>query len=515
MQTESSQCAYAGWPECFGNPLERASHADHSKRLLLKPPLLPPTMQDHSHVKRILQIRPPLAPQSQAYLATPPACAFSIHCKRTLATRKCYHCAKFDVQRTGYYCDECFVARHPPLRLTHSWTFLKDERDSKADWIKHLTQLKLEQDFHELRGMLDQTSSFLDTAAKAGASHHPTETKVKKAIEDISTIDSGIRTLMGRVKKSLKCKHLTRADAVRKIQDMWKVRKARKHFKALLRSIYKRMEDPVTGKVYYFNTLTEMAQWDKPLGLGSDDYAANKTKKKAIMTRVWTQSDAAEFIQRAYRRRQATATVRQLIHKLYRKVKDPASGMYYYYNKQTGEVSWTKPKLLGQHGDIAVESTAKHHARATVKADPPNEIDAAQRIQRMFRCGMARRQMHGMISHVYVKIWDDTRAQFYFYNTSTKTVSWAKPKWVDEDDLMSPRTHQAFLLQEKVDAIRNGPPDAAVQYLQRLIRRRQARRRLQVMLAEVYEMVLDEATGEYFYHNKKTGNVTWTKPPLI
>nr|RHZ09174.1 hypothetical protein DYB37_000690 [Aphanomyces astaci] len=233
--------------------------------------------------------------------------------------------------------------------------------------------------------MLNQTSSFLDTAAKAGVSHHPTETKVKKAMEDISTIDSGIRTLIGHVKKSLKCKHLTRADAVRKIQDMWKVRKARKHFKALLRSIYKRMEDPVTGK----------------------------------------------------------------------------------------------------------------------------------RIQRMFRCGMARRQMRGMISRVYVKIWDDTRAQFYFYNTSTKTVSWAKPKWVDEDDLMSPRTHQAFLLQEKVDAIRNGPPDAAVQYLQRLIRRRQARRRLQVMLAEVYEMVLDEATGEYFYHNKKTGNVTWTKPPLI
>ncbi|RHZ01478.1 hypothetical protein DYB35_000795 [Aphanomyces astaci] len=288
--------------------------------------------------------------------------------------------------------------------------------------------------------MLNQTSSFLDTAAKAGVSHHPTETKVKKAMEDISTIDSGIRTLIGHVKKSLKCKHLTRADAVRKIQDMWKVRKARKHFKALLRSIYKRMEDPVTGKVL---------------------------------------------------------------------------GMYYYYNKQTGEVSWTKPKLLGRHGDIAVESNAKHQARATVKADPPNEIDAAQRIQRMFRCGMARRQMRGMISRVYVKIWDDTRAQFYFYNTSTKTVSWAKPKWVDEDDLMSPRTHQAFLLQEKVDAIRNGPPDAAVQYLQRLIRRRQARRRLQVMLAEVYEMVLDEATGEYFYHNKKTGNVTWTKPPLI
>ncbi|RHY28757.1 hypothetical protein DYB32_005727 [Aphanomyces invadans] len=130
------------------------------------------------------------------------------------------------------------------------------------------------------------------------------------------------RTLMGHVKKSLKSKHLTRADAVRKIQEMWKVRKARKHLKALLRSVYQRMEDPATGNMYELCRMTETAQWDAPIGLTADDDHRKRKKVKRQLNQV----EAAQFIQRAYRRRLAIESVRRLIHKVYRKVHDPVSG---------------------------------------------------------------------------------------------------------------------------------------------------------------------------------------------
>jgi len=29
---------------------------------------------------------------------------------------------RFDPAKTGFYCDDCFVVRHPSYRLEHSWT---------------------------------------------------------------------------------------------------------------------------------------------------------------------------------------------------------------------------------------------------------------------------------------------------------------------------------------------------------------------------------------------------------
>ncbi|KAH9186555.1 hypothetical protein AeNC1_011469 [Aphanomyces euteiches] len=512
----SVPCTYPGWPECFGNPLERTTHATETIKRPPNPPVIKPSLQDHTHSIRILRGRPHISTEQVDYLIQPPQCAFQVTCKRAIATRKCFDCIKFDPQRNGHYCDACFQVRHPKTRLEHKWTYLRDEVDSKAEWIQHLIHHNGEQECLELGDVLDLTRSIITVAANA--SNEPLEVRVNQAMDDIESIDAGVRRLKGHVNHSLRTQNLTRADAAKKIQDAWKLFKARKLFRQLIRSVYERLEDPLTGKVYYYNKRTETTQWSKPLGLGSEDYVP---VKRIIKAAHLTLEHAARYIQRAFRSRQARAKIRALIHRVYRKVRDPATGLYYYYNKQTGAVSWTKPKLLGSD-DIYADDEKPPKQKSKTKQKPLTPEVAVIRIQRMYRCAAARKELRALISRVYIKIWDASRGQFYFYNTVTQVVTWAKPKWVDESELMSPRAHQEFIAREedtlrrqKLEAIRNSSSDEAAQFLQRLVRRRLARRKLQKMLADIYEAILDPTTGQYFYHNKKTGDVSWSKPTLL
>jgi hypothetical protein len=66
---------------------------------------------------------------------------------------------RFDPLHLGYYCDACFVARHPPLRMTHAWSLLEgtafvssavgleslkssiaDDVNPDQSWMAHLVQ---------------------------------------------------------------------------------------------------------------------------------------------------------------------------------------------------------------------------------------------------------------------------------------------------------------------------------------------------------------------------------------
>jgi hypothetical protein len=109
----------------------------------------------------------------------------------------------------------------------------------------HLAQHKVEQDYHELKALLAQTSLFIKHASPK---NEALDEHMQRAAKDMLRMDESIRALIVDVKRQLKTKeNLTRDDASRKIQDMWKVRQARKKLQELLRSIYARLHDPITG----------------------------------------------------------------------------------------------------------------------------------------------------------------------------------------------------------------------------------------------------------------------------
>ena len=79
---------------------------------------------------------------------------------------------------------------------------------------------------------------------------------------------------------------------------------------------------------------------------------------------------------------------------MYERNTDP-EGYEYYVNKQTGESSWEKPRLLGTEG-----LHKKHYEMS--------ESEAATRLQGMYRARKSRRAMRRMIRAVYVKEMDES-----------------------------------------------------------------------------------------------------------
>lgn len=69
---------------------------------------------------------------------------------------------------------------------------------------------------------------------------------------------------------------------------------------------------------------------------------------------VRVEETAARTIQRLFRCRNARKRLQELLATVFEKFYDDDSGLYYYYNKRTGETTWEKPRVLKQHEDIAL-----------------------------------------------------------------------------------------------------------------------------------------------------------------
>lgn len=128
-------------------------------------------------------------------------------------------------------------------------------------------------------------------------------------------------------------------DAATKIQALVRRALVRERVYVALVRVWERIYDPVQGAWYYYNVQRDVAQWKRPAPLMWRDIA------DAAPT--FTESQAALFVQCAWRRLAATRVARARLAKVVREMTDEASGAVYYYNSLTGATSWTRPRLLG------------------------------------------------------------------------------------------------------------------------------------------------------------------------
>ncbi|CAM9109356.1 unnamed protein product, partial [Sphacelaria rigidula] len=88
---------------------------------------------------------------------SPLICTIGVCCGHTKATIQCYSCSRFKGGR-GFYCAECFEARHPWYRAAHSWVKLGDSPDSENELETQIHRTDLEREVADTRGMLQAIS---------------------------------------------------------------------------------------------------------------------------------------------------------------------------------------------------------------------------------------------------------------------------------------------------------------------------------------------------------------------
>ncbi len=59
--------------------------------------------------------------------------------------------------------------------------------------------------------------------------------------------------------------------AARKMQSLWRARKARVETRLIVRDVYEKVYDEKRQRYYYFNRKTNHSTWNKPRTLGSED----------------------------------------------------------------------------------------------------------------------------------------------------------------------------------------------------------------------------------------------------
>lgn len=103
---------------------------------------------------------------------------------------------------------------------------------------------------------------------------------------------------------------------------------------------------------------------------------------------------------------------------------------YYYLDLRSGATAWKKPKILGD--------------RVLMTFDGISKIEAAVRMQRLFRRGRARRVVFELISKRFEKVWDENRRVFFYFNKATGKSSWTKPLLLRDSDIPpTPRSKRA------------------------------------------------------------------------
>ena len=88
-----------------------------------------------------------------------------------------------------------------------------------------------------------------------------------------------------------------------------------------------------------------------------------------------------------------------------------------------------------------------------------------------------------------------------------------------EAEMMVVPTNAGMQRQSSFDKEQQGTTaltrEEAATKLQGMYRRMKARRRIRWMIANVFEKVVDERSGAFYYYNKMTGVSSWDKPKLM
>ncbi|KAG1705842.1 hypothetical protein DVH05_002407 [Phytophthora capsici] len=374
--------------------------------------------------------------------------------------------------------------------------------------------------------LLSDTQEFLarSSPTEDSASHTVlTSINFKNSYATATRVYGTLQELLRQIHDQLAQKPpLTREEALAKIHSMWKIRKARKQLKALVREVYSSFEDPTTGQTYYYNKYTKETQWTKPTILGNEGLS-NLISRTQKVKMIFASKEEEELhavwkLQAMARSHIARRHMRKLISSVYEKIWDADSQRFYYHNTKSKEVKWEKPRWVSDEdlltprtrfGQLQAEQEKTKAQRA--HTEPLTTQTAACMIQHAYRRKKGFQNLLKMCREVYVRIYDPEQELFYYHNTRTKETTWEKPLVLRgaESDVFTPRTQQKKSREELLT------PEKAAQMVQRAYRRKKGFENLLRLCRSVYERIYDPEQDMYYYHNTRTKETTWEKPLLL
>jgi len=467
-----------------------------------------------------------------------------------LATRLCFSCRRLEPTRprSGFYCEDCFLRRHPWTRMAHNWVAYaqkeppKPKRRADRPDRQAKAALRLLEQTREAGERLDDVTTSTFSERRAAARH--CDGLMERVLGLVSSIrDDGRRR---------------RVHAARVIQGLWRAGRARRLVEVACRVMWSRTLDAASGREYYINRRTGETQWEVPRTFFGREVRGIGLYPRKLAEDL-DEEEAAAMIQGMFRSRRAREAVRRMVDGVWRVLAEEGTGRKYYFNVLSLETRWTRPALMGpedgdgargmRRGDPGAKAAARNRRRAEQAAGaagrgrrlsvalpagddaptmaellaasglgsptpdedrrPARPHDAATRAQAFWRGCIARWRCRARLAAVLRKLWDPDYGCYYYFNSLTGESSWEKPRLLGPEDIPAETAEGHVRTGRRAEDM--GEEEAA-RRLQSVVRRGIAARRLRELARSVWAKVHDQAAGVGYYFNKLTGHSQWEMP---
>jgi hypothetical protein len=259
--------------------------------------------------------------------------------------------------------------------------------------------------------------------------------------------------------------------------------------------------DNSTGQVYYYNSLTDEASWERPIanvnpicGAGDEDLQNNKPESEGSQEIIEKEEVVPEQTDPSIKGltepeevvEEAEAESANLSDDWVEST-DPASGNKYYFNIVTEEVSWEIPESRSKSSETNEESDAVSQENVEPEAEitddaigNDDEINVAQPED---------------LPDGWEKVEDSSSGQIYYYNADSGETNWERPT-VEKDERVEESVEDdgnfdADAKNEAEDTDDSKSKDA---------------------LPLGWEELEDASTGEIYYYNAESGETSWESP---
>jgi hypothetical protein len=192
--------------------------------------------------------------------------------------------------------------------------------------------------------------------------------------------------------------------------------------------------DPTENKFYYYDKASHETTWEKPAEyvMAADDEMMHAV---VIIQCAWRKRSGRKIVKARKAAKDAGANQVWYQH-------TDEAGALYYYNSQTGECQWDRPKELDETW-VAEEppeglTEMLHSAMGKLSKDEAQKLTKAKRVQKEKEAALAAHVAAGG-SH-WVEAYDPTSHGFYYYDNVTQETTWEKPAeytMAADDEMMS------------------------------------------------------------------------------
>jgi hypothetical protein len=218
--------------------------------------------------------------------------------------------------------------------------------------------------------------------------------------------------------------------------------------------------------------------------------------------------EAVRKLQSRFRTTQGKKYLQSLFLERLQRVFSIRHNRFFYYNTVNHAKSWSRPTLFRP---LDLDCPIRDPDDLPWIQPPLTRDDAAAVIQAMVRSYQSRRFLRHMLASRYETCTDSKSGRLYYRDRRTHAVRWEKPFGTTTEHV-SVLERQARKASSKRKRHMT-EIDASI-VLQRYCRGALARQHVQRIVERQFRAYVDQTSGQTYYYNCATKDVTWIKPRL-